>query len=95
MCTSTNAFMINVGETGRKLPPTIFINIFNFWRKETKMHQNQLKLGAISVKTCQQTITAFIKINIIYLVHKLYIETSEETILVWNANILYFLIFLF
>ena len=48
MCTSTNAFMINVGETGRKLPPTIFINIFNFWRKETKMHQNHIKLGAIS-----------------------------------------------
>ena len=48
MCTSTNAFMINVGETGRKLPPTIFINIFNFWRKETKMHENHIKLGAIS-----------------------------------------------
>lgn len=48
MCTSINAFMINVGETGRKLPPTIFINIFNFWRKETKMHQNHIKLGAIS-----------------------------------------------
>ena len=48
VCTSTNAFMINVGETGRKLPPTIFMNIFNFWRKETKMHQNHIKLGAIS-----------------------------------------------
>ena len=43
MCTSTN-----VGETGRKLPLTIFINIFTFGRKEIKMHQNHIKLGAIS-----------------------------------------------
>ena len=35
-CTSTNAFIINVGETGRKLPPTIFINIFNFEGKKPR-----------------------------------------------------------
>jgi len=40
---------INIGETGRKLPPTIFINIFKFEGK-IEMHQNHIKLGAISTK---------------------------------------------
>ena len=59
-----------------------------------------MKLGAISSKNMSAKqllhLSKLIVVYNYYLVHKLHnFVASEETILVWNANILYFFISLF